>query len=198
MWVGGLHLRRKRTVALPNLVTVASDRAGGGARYQDGTAVVAVQVVRKIHTPNGFTGSASTHVENTIDVQTLYGLLHQSLDLTIDSMSVVIAGAWRRSTGDYAGPRHHHRATTVRRSAGRPGSSPVSKTSTTATRSTGDRRRVDGGRGGPAHHRRAADERGSARVRDVDRHRGMERRLGSSALRPTDSSGVRSGVNRAS
>ncbi|MFN8101827.1 MAG: type VII secretion protein EccE [Mycobacterium sp.] len=103
MWVwAGLYLRRKRTVAPAEPVTVASDRAGGGVRYQDGTAVVAVQVVGKIHTPTVFTGSASTHVENTIDVQTLYGLLHQSLDLTIDSMSVVIAGARRRSTGDYA------------------------------------------------------------------------------------------------
>ena len=45
-WVWcGLYLRRKRAVALSEPVTVASDRASGGVRYQDGTAVVAVQVV---------------------------------------------------------------------------------------------------------------------------------------------------------
>lgn len=102
-WVwADLYFRRNRTVALAEPVTVASDRAGGGVRYQDGTAVVAVQVLGKIHTPTVFTGSASTYVENTIDIATLCGLLHQSLDLTIGSMSVVIAGARRRSTGDYA------------------------------------------------------------------------------------------------
>ncbi len=103
LWVwADLYLRRKCTVGLAEPVTVASDRAGGGVRYQDGTAVVAVQVIGKIHTPTVFTGSASTYVENTIDITGLYGLLRQSLDLTIDSLSVVIAGARRRSTGDYA------------------------------------------------------------------------------------------------
>ena len=51
-WVwADLYFRRNRTVALAEPVTVASDRAGGGVRYQDGTAVVAVQVLGKIHTP---------------------------------------------------------------------------------------------------------------------------------------------------
>lgn len=102
-WVWcGLYLRRNRAVPLSEPVTVASDRAGGGVRYQDGTAVVAVQVLGKIHTPTVFTGSASTYCENTIDVADLHGLLRQSLGLTVESLSVVIAGARRRSSGDYA------------------------------------------------------------------------------------------------
>ena len=102
-WVwAGLFLRRRRVIPLSEPVTVASDRAGGGVRYQDGTAVVAVQVLGKMHTPTVFTGSASTYYENTIDIVDLYGLLRQSLGLAVESLSVVIAGSRRRDSGDYA------------------------------------------------------------------------------------------------
>jgi type VII secretion protein EccE len=96
-----LWLRRKRPVVLDDLVTVANDRAGGGIRYQDGVAVAAVQLLGKAHTPTLFTGSASTYTDNTVDVAELLPLLHQSLGLTIESLSVVCIGARRRSTRDY-------------------------------------------------------------------------------------------------
>ncbi|HEU4361006.1 MAG TPA: type VII secretion protein EccE, partial [Mycobacterium sp.] len=79
----------------------ANDRAGGGVRYQDGVAAVAVQVLGKPHAPTLFTGSTATETTNTVDIVGLLPLLHQSLGLTIESLSVVSAGARRRSTGDY-------------------------------------------------------------------------------------------------
>ncbi|MBI3215542.1 MAG: type VII secretion protein EccE [Mycobacterium sp.] len=99
-WIG-LFLRRKRPIVLEEPVTVANDRSGGGVRYQDGVAAVAVQVLGKAHTPTLFTGAATTYTENTLDIAELRGLLHQSLGLRIESMSVVTLGARRRTTGDY-------------------------------------------------------------------------------------------------
>jgi type VII secretion protein EccE len=96
-----LWRQRRRRVELSEPITVANDRTGGGVRYQDGVAVVAVQLVGKAHVPTLFTGSTSTYTENTVDIAELLPLLHQSLGLTIDSLSVVSAGARRRSTGDY-------------------------------------------------------------------------------------------------
>jgi type VII secretion protein EccE len=80
---------------------VANDRAGGGIRYQDGVAVAAVQLFGKAHTPTLFTGSTSTYTENAFDITELMPLLRQSLGLQLGSISVVTAGARRRSTGDY-------------------------------------------------------------------------------------------------
>ncbi len=80
---------------------MANDRAGGGVRYQDGVAVVAVQLLGKAHRPTLFTGSTATYTDNTVDVADLLPLLHQSLGLSIDSLSVVSVGARRRSSGDY-------------------------------------------------------------------------------------------------
>jgi type VII secretion protein EccE len=80
---------------------VANDRAGGGILYQDGVAVAAVQLLGKAHTPTLFTGSTATYTENAFDITDLVPLLHQSLGLKLDSLSVVSAGARRRSTGDY-------------------------------------------------------------------------------------------------
>lgn len=96
-----LWLRRKRPIELSEPITVANDRAGGGIRYQDGVAVAAVQLLGKAHTPTLFTGSTSTYTDNTVDVADLLPLLHQSLGLTIHSLSVVSMGCRRRSTGDY-------------------------------------------------------------------------------------------------
>lgn len=97
-----LYLRRNRTIVLSDPVTVANDRAGGGVRHQDGVAVVAVQVLGRPHTPTVFTGAASTYTANTLDIAGLHAVLHQSLGLTIDSMSVVTSGFRRRATGDFA------------------------------------------------------------------------------------------------
>ncbi|SRX92927.1 ESX-2 secretion system protein EccE2 [Mycobacterium shimoidei] len=99
-WVA-LWLRQGRAQSWTEPVTVANDGAGGGVRYQDGVATAAVQLLGKAHTPTLFTGSASTHTDNTLDIWNLRPLLQQSLGLTIDSLSVVSAGSRRRSVGDY-------------------------------------------------------------------------------------------------
>ncbi|WP_211243981.1 hypothetical protein [Mycobacterium genavense] len=96
-----LWVRRRRPIVWTEPLTVANDRAGGGIRYQDGVAVAAVQLLGKAHTPTLFTGSTATYTENCLDVTELIPLLHQSLGLTLNSLSVVTAGARRRSTGDY-------------------------------------------------------------------------------------------------
>ncbi len=95
-------MQRRRPIRWHEPLTVANDRAGGGVRYQDGVAVAAVQLLGKAHAPTLFTGSTSTYTENAFDIADLLPLLHQSLGLRIDSLSVVSAGARRRSTGDYA------------------------------------------------------------------------------------------------
>ncbi|HZU46855.1 MAG TPA: type VII secretion protein EccE [Mycobacterium sp.] len=96
-----LWRQRGRSIEWSEPITVANDRTGGGVRYQDGVAVVAVQLLGKAHMPTLFTGSTATYTENTVDIAGLLPLLRQSLGLTIDSLSVVSAGARRRSTGDY-------------------------------------------------------------------------------------------------
>ena len=63
--------------------------------------MVAVQILGKPYTPTVLTGSASAHDRNAIDVTDLFAMMDQSLGLSIDSVSVVAAGARRRSTGDY-------------------------------------------------------------------------------------------------
>jgi type VII secretion protein EccE len=97
----GLYLRRKRPIVWSEPVTVVNDRAGGGVRYEDGVAIVAVQVLGKAHAPTLFTGSTATSTDNTIDIAELSRLLHQSLGLTVESLSVISAGSRRRNTGDY-------------------------------------------------------------------------------------------------
>ncbi len=96
-----LWWRRRRPIWWSEPLTVANDRAGGGIRYQDGVAVAAVQLLGKAHAPTLFTGSTATYTDNSFDVTDLMPLLHQSLGLTLDSLSVITAGARRRSTGDY-------------------------------------------------------------------------------------------------
>jgi type VII secretion protein EccE len=100
-WVQ-LFLRRQRPIVWTEPVTVANDRAGGGVRCQNGIAVVAIQVLGKAHAPTLFTGSTATRTDNTIDIAELGHLLHQSLGLTLESLSVVSAGSRRRNTGDYS------------------------------------------------------------------------------------------------
>ncbi|OBJ55122.1 type VII secretion protein EccE [Mycobacterium sp. 1423905.2] len=96
-----LWRRRHQPIQWRDPVTVANDRAGGGIRFQDGVAVAAVQLLGKPHAPTLLTGSLSTQTENVGDVAGLQPLLAQSLGLRVDSLSVVSAGARRRSTGDY-------------------------------------------------------------------------------------------------
>jgi type VII secretion protein EccE len=96
-----LWCRRRRPIEWIEPLMVVNDRAGGGVRYQDGVAAAAVQLLGKAHKPTLFTGSTSTYTENTLNISDLLPLLHQSLGLTVDSLSVISAGARRRSTGDY-------------------------------------------------------------------------------------------------
>jgi type VII secretion protein EccE len=96
-----LWLRRNQPLELTEPVTVVNDRVAGGVRYQDDIAVVAVQLLGKAHTATLLTGSTSTYTENTMNVADVASLLRQSLGLVVDSVSVVSAGARRRSTGDY-------------------------------------------------------------------------------------------------
>lgn len=46
-----LFRRRNRAIELDEPITVANDRSGGGVRYQDNVAIVAVQILGKAHTP---------------------------------------------------------------------------------------------------------------------------------------------------
>jgi type VII secretion protein EccE len=96
-----LWLRRRSPIVWTEPVTVINDRAGGGVRYQDGVVAAAVQLLGKAHEPTLFTGSMSTRTENAVDVADLLPMLRQSLGLRLESLSVVTAGARRRSTGDY-------------------------------------------------------------------------------------------------
>lgn len=96
-----LYGRRNRPVELTDPVTVVNDRSGGGVRYQDGIAAVAVQLIGKAHAPTLFAGSTSTRTRNNIDVHSLLADMHQFLGVTVESLSVVTTGSRRRSTGDY-------------------------------------------------------------------------------------------------
>lgn len=96
-----LWLRRNQPIELTEPRTVANDRAGGGVRFQDGMAVAAVQLLGRAHRPTLFTGSTTAVTENSFDVTDLLPLLHQSLGLRLESISVISAGARRRCTGDY-------------------------------------------------------------------------------------------------
>ncbi|HEU0191844.1 MAG TPA: type VII secretion protein EccE, partial [Mycobacterium sp.] len=97
-----LWARRRRPIVLTEPVTVTNDRSGGGVRYQDGIATVAVQLLGKPHLPTLFTGTTAAETDNVIDVAGLLPLLRQSMGLVVSSLSLVSAGARRRSTGDYA------------------------------------------------------------------------------------------------
>lgn len=96
-----MYIRRNRGVVLTDPVTVANDRSGGGVRYQDGVAVVAIQILGKQYQPTYLAGSAAAETTNTLDVGPLIPAMRQSLGLNIESISVISAGARRRSTGDY-------------------------------------------------------------------------------------------------
>lgn len=96
-----LYVRRDRPIMLTDPVTVANDRSGGGIRYQDGVAVGAIQILGRPYLPTRFTGSAGMETDNAVDIAGLMPLMHQSLGLNLESISVVSCGARRRSVGDY-------------------------------------------------------------------------------------------------
>lgn len=96
-----LYLKRDRAIELTRPMTVANDGSGGGVRYQDGVAAVAVQVLGKLYQPTYFTGSAATGTANTLDICRLFPAMRQSLGLAIESISVISSGSRRRPAGDY-------------------------------------------------------------------------------------------------
>lgn len=96
-----LYLRRNRPITLSEPTTVVNDRSGGGVRYQDGIAVGAIQILGSAYQPTYFTGSTATATANTLDLVGLLPAMRQSLGLTLESISVISAGARRRATGDY-------------------------------------------------------------------------------------------------
>ncbi|MFN0143573.1 MAG: type VII secretion protein EccE [Mycobacterium sp.] len=96
-----VYLRRNRPIELIEPLAVANDRAGGGVRIHDDVAVTALQVLGKPYRPTWLTGSTATHTANTLDISELTPHMHQSLDLEIESITVVSSGSRRRSVGDY-------------------------------------------------------------------------------------------------
>lgn len=97
-----LYANRNRRIELNEPATVANDRSGGGVRYQDGVAVVAVQVLGRRHRATHFAGSATTQTADAFDIDLLVPAMRQSLGLAVESISVISAGARRRAVGDYS------------------------------------------------------------------------------------------------
>ena len=95
------YLRRRRRFEWVEPVTVVNDRSGGGVRYQDDVAVVAVQVLGRAHTPTMVVGSTTTETANVLDLAGLVPVMRQSLGLGIESLSVLSVGSRRGTTGDY-------------------------------------------------------------------------------------------------
>jgi type VII secretion protein EccE len=96
-----LYLCRNRLITLAEPVTVVNDRCAGGVRYQDGVAVAAIQILGKRYRPTFLTGAQQTQTTNVVDIAELHPLLHQSMGLTIESLTIISAGSRRRSVGDY-------------------------------------------------------------------------------------------------
>lgn len=95
-----LYLSRGRPIRLADVVTATNDGAPGAIRCQDGFAVAAVHVLGKAHKATLLTGTTAATV-NTLDLQRLLPMMHQSLGLTIGTLSVVSVGSRRCGTGDY-------------------------------------------------------------------------------------------------
>lgn len=95
------YLRRNQPFEFADPVSVANDRSGGGVRFQDGVAAVAVHLLGRSHTPTLLVGSTAAATTNIIDVNSLLPVLHQSLDLTVESLSVLALGSRRSGSGDY-------------------------------------------------------------------------------------------------
>jgi type VII secretion protein EccE len=96
-----LWLRGRRPISWAAPITVANNRSGGGVRVQDGTAVVAVQLLGRGHQATTVTGSVTVETDNVIDVVGLVPMLNQALGLQLDSISVVTFGSRHGNVGDY-------------------------------------------------------------------------------------------------
>lgn len=96
-----LYLRRNRPLTLGDPVSVVNDRSGGGVRYQDGIAAVAIHILGKSYSPTYFTGTVVSETADILPVNDLLSLMRQSLGLTLDSISVISSGSRRCGAGDY-------------------------------------------------------------------------------------------------
>jgi type VII secretion protein EccE len=96
-----LGLRGRRPISWDAPITVANNRSGGGVRVQDGTAVVAVQLLGKAHQVTRVTGSVTVETENAVDVVELVPMLRHALGLQLESISVVTFGSRHGTVGDY-------------------------------------------------------------------------------------------------
>lgn len=96
------YLRRAEALTPTDPVTAANDLSSGGVRYQDGVAVAALQICGKPHRPTLFTGGSTTYTDNVLSPSHLTAMMCQSMGLRIDSLSLIVFGFRRRSTGDYA------------------------------------------------------------------------------------------------
>ena len=96
-----LYLTRNRPIELAEPVSAANDRSAAGVRYQDGVAVAAIQVLGKSFEPTFFGGSSTPETRNALDITWLFGQMKQSLGLSLESMSVITAGARHHGIGDF-------------------------------------------------------------------------------------------------
>jgi len=96
-----LGLRGRRPISWDAPITLANNRSGGGVRVQDGTAVVAVQLLGKAHQATRVTGSVTVETENVIDVVELVPMLRHALGLQLESISAVTFGSRHGTVGDY-------------------------------------------------------------------------------------------------
>lgn len=64
-------------------------------------AIAAVQLLGRAHRPSVVTGSVKVETDNVIDIAELAPMLHQPLDLQLDSLSVVSIGSRRNEHGDF-------------------------------------------------------------------------------------------------
>ncbi|ORB95574.1 type VII secretion protein EccE [Mycobacterium persicum] len=96
-----LGLRGRRPISWDAPITVANNRSGGGVRVQEGTAVVAVQLLGRAHRATTVTGSVTVESDNIIDIVDLLPLLQHPLDLQLDSISIITVGSRTGTVGDY-------------------------------------------------------------------------------------------------
>ena len=96
-----LYLSRHRAVRLGDLMSITDEGTNAGVRCAEGTAVVAIRIFGRTHQPTRIIGSAAAETKDTIDVCWLLPALKQSLGITLDSISVVMAGSRRSAYGDY-------------------------------------------------------------------------------------------------
>ena len=96
-----LALRGRRSISWNAPIMVANNRSGGAVRVQDGTAVVAVQLLGRAHRATTVTGSVTVESDNVIDIVEMAPMLHHALGLRLDSLSVITLGSRHGIVGDY-------------------------------------------------------------------------------------------------